>query len=44
MLQQAKYIRYSRGHVEIIDLKGLTGTACECYAAIKAQYARLRLV
>jgi CRP-like cAMP-binding protein len=42
-LQQAKYIRYSRGHVEILDLDGLTGVACECYAAVKAQYERLRL-
>jgi CRP-like cAMP-binding protein len=43
MLQQAKYIRYSRGHVEILDLDGLTGIACECYAAVKAQYERLRI-
>jgi CRP-like cAMP-binding protein len=42
-LQQAKYIHYSRGHVEILDLDGLTGVACECYAAVKAQYERLRL-
>jgi CRP-like cAMP-binding protein len=42
-LQQEKYIRYSRGHVEILDLDGLTGIACECYAAVKAQYERLRL-
>jgi CRP-like cAMP-binding protein len=43
MLQQAKYIRYSRGHVEILDLDGLTGIACECYVAVKAQYERLRI-
>jgi CRP-like cAMP-binding protein len=43
MLQQSKYIRYSRGHVEILDLNGLTGVACECYGAVKAQYERLRL-
>ncbi len=42
-LQQARYIRYSRGHVEILDLEGLTGLACECYGAVKAQYERLRL-
>jgi CRP-like cAMP-binding protein len=42
-LQQARYIRYSRGHVEILDLDGLTGLACECYGAVKAQYERLRL-
>jgi CRP-like cAMP-binding protein len=43
MLQQSKYIRYSRGHVEILDLNGLNGLACECYGAVKAQYERLRL-
>jgi CRP-like cAMP-binding protein len=40
-MQQLKYIRYSRGHVEIIDLDGLNRTACECYAAVKAQQDRL---
>jgi hypothetical protein len=44
MLQQANYIRYSRGHVEIIDLDGLTRTACECYAAVRSHYERLRLI
>ena len=40
-LQQANYIRYSRGHIEIIDLDGLRKTSCECYATVKAQYERL---
>ena len=31
-LQQANFIQYSRGHIEIINLEGLTKTACECYA------------
>jgi len=44
MLQQANYIRYSRGHVEIIDLDGLTRTACECYGAVRSHYERLRLI
>jgi CRP-like cAMP-binding protein len=43
MLQHENHIRYSRGHIEIIDLDGLTSAACECYAAVKAQYERLRL-
>jgi CRP-like cAMP-binding protein len=42
-LQQANYIRYSRGHVEILDLAGLGRTSCGCYGAVKAQYGRLRL-
>ena len=40
-LQQANFIHYSRGHIEIIDREGLSNTACECYAAVKAQYNRL---
>jgi CRP-like cAMP-binding protein len=41
MLQQAKFIHYSRGHIEINNLDGLSKTACECYATVKAQYERL---
>jgi CRP-like cAMP-binding protein len=40
-LQQAKYIHYSRGHIELNDPDGLGRTACECYATVKAQYERL---
>jgi CRP-like cAMP-binding protein len=40
-LQQANYIHYSRGHIEITDIEGLRKTACECYASVKAQYERL---
>jgi CRP-like cAMP-binding protein len=41
MLQQANFIHYSRGHIEITNLDGLSKTACECYATVKAQYDRL---
>ena len=40
-LQQANFIHYSRGHIEITDLDGLIKTSCECYATVKAQYERL---
>jgi len=40
-LQQANFIHYSRGHIEITDPDGLRRTACECYAMVKAQYDRL---
>ena len=40
-LQQANFIHYSRGHIEIMDPDGLRRTACECYATVKAQYDRL---
>jgi CRP-like cAMP-binding protein len=40
-LQQANFIHYSRGHIEITDIEGLRKTACECYASVKSQYDRL---
>jgi CRP-like cAMP-binding protein len=40
-LQQANYIHYSRGHIEILNHEGLRNTACECYASVKAHYQRL---
>jgi CRP-like cAMP-binding protein len=40
-LQRAGIIRYSRGQIEIIDLRALEATSCDCYAAVKAHDARL---
>ncbi|MGD1036486.1 MAG: Crp/Fnr family transcriptional regulator [Roseiarcus sp.] len=40
-LQQAKLIRYHRGVVEIVDLKGLRASACECYEVIETHRDRL---
>src|ERR1700744_5475030 len=40
-LQQANFIHYSRGHIELNDPDALGRTACECYATVKAQYNRL---
>jgi CRP-like cAMP-binding protein len=40
-LQRANYIRYVRGHIEIINLDGLNKNACECYGAVKQQWQRL---
>lgn len=37
ILQAAGLIRYQRGHVTIIDRRGLEGVACECYAVIKKE-------
>jgi CRP-like cAMP-binding protein len=34
--QQMGLIRYSRGHVEIVDAPRLQACACECYGAIRA--------
>ena len=37
MLQEAGLIRYHRGHIEIVDRRGLEARACECYAVIRRQ-------
>jgi CRP-like cAMP-binding protein len=39
-LQNEKMIRYTRGQVTILDRGRLEATACECYATVKAEYAR----
>jgi CRP-like cAMP-binding protein len=40
-LQRAGLIRYSRGHIEILDLEGLRSASCECYGTVKAHSDRL---
>ena len=40
-LQEANFIHYSRGHIEITNVEGLIKTSCECYATVKSQYTRL---
>lgn len=40
-LQQAGLIRYSRGHVTVLDRRGLEKRSCECYAVVKEEYDRL---
>lgn len=40
-LQKLKLIHYSRGHIEILDGRGLEAAACSCYAADKATYATI---
>jgi CRP-like cAMP-binding protein len=39
-LQTAGLIRYSRGSITITDRPGLEEASCECYHAIREQYAR----
>ena len=41
MLQDAGLIRYHRGHIEILDRRGLEARACECYAAMRQQIDRV---
>jgi CRP-like cAMP-binding protein len=40
-LQEAGMIKYRRGKIEILDIEGLTDSACECYETVKAQYSQL---
>jgi CRP-like cAMP-binding protein len=40
-LQQARLIRYVRGHITVLDRKGLERRSCECYAVVKREYVRL---
>jgi CRP-like cAMP-binding protein len=40
-LQKAGLIRYARGHMTILDRKGLEARTCECYAVVKREYERL---
>ena len=40
-LQEAGLIRYVRGHITVLDRKGLEQRTCECYAMVKKEYDRL---
>lgn len=41
-LERAGYISSRRGHISVVDRKGLEATACECYAVVKKEVLRLR--
>lgn len=40
-LQAAGLIRYTRGHIAVLDRPGLEARACECYALLKPDFQRL---
>jgi CRP-like cAMP-binding protein len=40
-LQDAGLIRYSRGHITIVDRTGLENYVCECYQVVKTELDRL---
>ena len=40
-LQQAGFIRYSRGNIRLLDVEQLKQGACECYETVKGHYERL---
>jgi CRP-like cAMP-binding protein len=41
ILQRSGLIKYTRGHVTIVDREGLEAVSCECYAVIKAELDRV---
>ena len=40
-LRDAGYIRYRRGHISVVDQRGLQSCACECYGVIAQELRRL---
>ncbi|MEO7116575.1 MAG: Crp/Fnr family transcriptional regulator [Caldimonas sp.] len=40
-LQEAGVIRYTRGHITVLDRSALEARSCECYAVVKREYDRL---
>jgi len=40
-LQRAGLIRYRRGHITVVDRKGLEQRTCECYEVVRREYERL---
>ena len=44
ILERAGFIECSRGHIMILNRKGLEDTACECYRVIAGEYARLNIL
>lgn len=42
-LQKAGLIKYTHGHITIVDREGLEAASCECYATVKQHYDRLGL-
>ena len=40
-LQKAGLIQYARGHITVLDRKGLEKRSCECYSVVKKEYDRL---
>jgi CRP-like cAMP-binding protein len=40
-LQARGLIRYSRGHISVLDRSGLEAAACECYSVVRNHFARV---
>jgi CRP-like cAMP-binding protein len=44
LLQRAGLIKINRGHITIVDARGLENTACECYGILRDGVRRLQAV
>jgi CRP-like cAMP-binding protein len=42
-LQKAGLIKYTHGHITILDRPGLEAASCECYETVRNHFARLNL-
>jgi CRP-like cAMP-binding protein len=40
-LQTRGFISYRRGHITVLDRKGLERDVCECYLVVRKEFARL---
>ena len=40
-LQDAGLIRYVRGHITVLDRKGLEANVCECYSSVEGCFDQL---
>jgi CRP-like cAMP-binding protein len=40
-LQRAGLIRYSRGHIKVLNRPGLESAVCECYGSVRLEFDRL---
>jgi Mn-dependent DtxR family transcriptional regulator len=40
-LQDAGLIRYSHGHIEVLDRPRLEARVCECYSVVRREFDRL---
>jgi len=43
-VQKAGFIKYSRGHIHLLDIAQLGDEARECYQTVKGHYERLLAV
>ena len=42
-LQREGLIKYRRGHIRVLDRRGLEQHSCECYGVVEQAYAQLRI-